>query len=316
MPKNKANLFEDFFHRLLPFDHLVLIYCWIIIILTVNFANSIDDYLGVLAFHFGMIVLVVLLVQFARSETNRFVVLIRLLYPVFALTFLYQNCGKLIHLIAAGYFDYRVVALEKSIIGANITLWLDARSSVFLTELMSAGYFSYYFMIAGLAFILFFSHRDREIKRFMTATCATFFISYLIFIFYPVAGPRFHLASAYQNELTGPFFRQLVNMVINGAAFRGGAMPSSHVAEAVVVMYFAIRFYGKKAWLMVPIVICLALGTVYGRFHYVTDVVMGIILGAITTWLTVKFYPMDKESTRDIKLTDSDMVKRYASHNI
>lgn len=315
--KDKPHLFERFFNRLLPFDHLILIYCWIIIILTVNFARPIGNYYGVLLFHGGTIVLIALMSYFIRSLENRLVFFIRILYPVLLMTFFYQFSGKLVQTIVPWFFDEQVAALERAVLSVHPTLWLDRGSiSVIVTELLSAAYFSYYFMIPGLALVLFFGKKDRELRRFITATCVTFFASYLMFIFYPVTGPRYYFAGMYVNELTGPFFRPLVMMIIDNAAFKGGAMPSSHVAEALMVMIFAIRSYGRKAYFLIPIVVGLAMGTVYGRFHYISDVVVGAVLAFVIYWFTLKFYPTKKDFSRQWNLSDFDKKRMYVSDSL
>ena len=316
MKKTKPHLFETILHRLLPFDHLTIIYCWIIIILTVGFARPIGDFVPVLLFHLGVIALVMLLVQYAHGLSNRPIMFLRLLYPVILMTFFYSTSGELVHIFFPGFLDYQIVSLEKHIFSVSPTIWLDGHLNVFVTEILSASYFSYYFLIPGMALFLFFGRRDRETKRFVTASCATFFVSYLIFIAYPVEGPRHFLAAEYQNAITGPVFRPLVDMVINNAAFHGGAMPSSHIAEALVVMFFAIRNYGRKAWFLVPIVTGLALGTVWGRFHYLTDVMVGIVLGCLTTWLTLMFYTIEKESARERQRSDTTIKDVYAANDI
>jgi membrane-associated phospholipid phosphatase len=187
--------------------------------------------------------------------------------------------------------------------------------NIVATEILSAGYFSYYFLIPGLGLFLFFGRRDREMRRFITATCVTFFISYLVFILYPVSGPRFHFAGQYENEITGIIFRPLAMLVIDNAAFRGGAMPSSHMAEAIIVMLFAIRSYGRRAYFLIPVVLALALGTVYGRFHFATDVIIGIILGIIVYFFTLKFYPAKKDFAREWQ-PSNNRKRSYVSDSV
>jgi len=314
--KDKPHLFELFFNRLLPFDHIVLLYCWIIVILTVNYARPLSDYAGVIIFHLGMIALVAILAQFARSKNNRLVIFFRLLYPVIMMTFFYKFSGKLILTVTPEFFDVDVVSLEKVILGFHPTIWLDNYLNIVVTELLSAAYFSYYFLIPGLALVLFFDRRDREIRRFMTATCVIFFISYLIFIIYPVTGPRFFFADQYQNSIDGFIFRPLVQLVINNAAFKGGAMPSSHVAEAIMVMLFAIRNYRRKAYFLIAIVVGLALGTIYGRFHYLSDVFVGTIMAFVIYWLTLKFYPARRDFSKKWQLADMDQKRKYVSDTV
>ena len=85
--------------------------------------------------------------------------------------------------------------------------------------------------------------------------------------------------SAYVNAIESPFSRKLVDMVIDNAAVRGGCMPSSHFGVGLVIQLFCFKYYRKAAWMILPIVIGLAIGTVWGRFHYVSDVVAGTLIG-------------------------------------
>lgn len=295
--------------RLYPFDHLTLIYCWLIIILTINFARPFSDYYDIVIFHGSVIVFIVLLAWFGHDVKNRWVRFVRLIYPALLMTFFYQASGRLVLTLYADFLDADITAFEKLILGVNPTIWLDNHINEFLTEVFSAGYFSYYFMIPGLTLTLFFTKRDRELRRFMTATCATFFVSYLIFIIYPITGPRFYFEGQYLTEITGPIFRPLVNIVIENAAFKGGAMPSSHVAEALVVLLFALRYYGKKVWWLIPIVTALACGTVYGRFHYIIDVIVGILIG-IGAYLATIHYNRSEIDEDQISIPDDQKPER------
>lgn len=285
-------------------------------VLTINFGRPISDYLGVLLFHLGTIVVVCLLAKYARSQSSRPMRFIRLLYPVLLMVFFYQFSGKLVGVVVPQFFDVQVAGLEKAILGAHPTFWLDNYLNVFVSDLLSAAYFSYYFLIPGLALLLFFAKRDREIRRFMAATCVTFFASYLMFILYPVMGPRFYFEGMYQHEIIGFVFRPLVNFILDNAAFKGGAMPSSHVAEALIVLLFAIRNYGRKAYFLIPVVAGLALGTVYGRFHYASDVIVGVVMAFLIFKLTLKFYPTRKDFSREWQLSDYDKKRTYVSNSV
>lgn len=315
MPKTRPHLFETFLSRMLPFDHLTILYCWIIIILTINFGRPLARYGDILIVHAAAIVGVTLLVRFISPAANPLARFLRLLYPVIMMLFFYQACAKMVHFLFPDFFDHQVMALESILWGGDLSLWLDGRTGVVVTEILSAGYFSYYFLIPGLAIVLFVHGRTDDIKRFMTATCLTFFVSYLTFIAYPVEGPRFYFAGQYTTDLVGPIFRPLVTMVIDQGAIHGGAMPSSHVAEALVVLIFALRAYGRKASFLVPVVIALALGTVQGRFHYITDVVVGAAIGALAAWAAVRWYPSEKEPASDEEVWERITGKQYVSDN-
>ncbi len=314
--KDKPHFMERCFSRFSPYDHMVILYSWAIIIMAVNFARPFDDFTGLVVFHAGALIIACMFSQLSRPEAPRAVLFFRYYYPIILMTLFYHFSGDLIGHVVHHYYDADLTALEKAVFGANPTLWLDHHINIFVTEILSAAYELYYLMIPGLAVMLFISRKDEIIRRYVTATCVTFFLSYLIFIFYPMVGPRFFFDGMYQTELTGPLFRPISMFIMDTAAFRGGAMPSSHVAEAVVVLFFAVSAYGRKGWILAPIVVGLAMGTVYGRFHYVSDVFVGLILGLTIPWLTLKFYPAKRDYSRIWNLSDFDKKRQNVPDSI
>ena len=93
-----------------------------------------------------------------------------------------------------------------------------------------------------------------------------------------MAGPWYrspHLDTA----SLGHFFPNLVQVVLERAASKGAAFPSPHVAVAVVIWLLAWRFNRRVFWILAAIVPALALGTVYGGFHYAVDAAAGFLVG-------------------------------------
>jgi membrane-associated phospholipid phosphatase len=72
-------------------------------------------------------------------------------------------------------------------------------------------------------------------------------------------------------------------MVIDKGAVRGGCMPSSHFGVALVLTMYNIRYFRRWSWIMIFLTLGLAIGTVWGRFHYVSDVIVGGLIGLIVT---------------------------------
>ena len=126
-------------------------------------------------------------------------------------------------------------------------------------------------------------------KQFTATAAIILFVSYLLFWIYPVEGPRWFFAEQYLHEIEGPLFRPAIDFVMNRAAVHGGAMPSSHTGLALAIMLFCFRYYRKAGWVMLPLVIGLAAGTVWGRFHYASDVVVGVAIGLLATWFAMRY---------------------------
>jgi membrane-associated phospholipid phosphatase len=69
------------------------------------------------------------------------------------------------------------------------------------------------------------------------------------------------------------------------------AFPSGHTAVALVSLLYAWKYREKVLfWILVPAVSALIVSTVYLRYHYVVDVIAGILLAALTVLIAPKTY--------------------------
>lgn len=273
-----------------PYDLAILCYLFILSVFIFIFGRPISEYIDELVMNIVFAGVVLAAVNFLGIENNKTVLFFRLLYPAILFTFFYEQTGGLMKLIFPDFLDYHLTAFEKSIFGVNPTFWIDRNIlNVYLTEILSATYFSYYPMIPVFLLVLFIKGNYTVIKKSLTAICITFFVSYMLFFLYPIEGPRYHFAGQYLNDITGPVFRRMVELAQQGSV-HGGCMPSSHIGVALVINIFCLIHYRKAGILLIPINIGMALGTFYGRYHYISDVVVGIAIGAMATWLTLKYY--------------------------
>ena len=101
--------------------------------------------------------------------------------------------------------------------------------------------------------------------------------SYLFFILLPVDSPYYRWPRL-GPPLSGHFFFDLVHQMSARGGARGGAFPSAHVSSAVVVSLVAWRHQRRLAYLIVPITVGVMVATVYGRFHYALDSIVGAAL--------------------------------------
>ena len=147
---------------------------------------------------------------------------------------------------------------------------------------------AYYPIIAAGPLALWATGQREAMHRAMTTIMATFYVCYTTFLLFPVVGPR-HIFPAADNLATRTPIAQLTAQFIEHVAAWGAAFPSSHVAVSVAATVAALlewRMLG--AALVVPTTL-LALGSVYGQFHYAVDVLAGLGVGlavAAVVWLT------------------------------
>jgi membrane-associated phospholipid phosphatase len=173
-----------------------------------------------------------------------------------------------------------------------------------VSELLYAAYFSYYLMIVGIGIALYVRNRT-HFFHYLSVISFVFYVCYLTYIVLPVMGPRVFYGGAQGHQLSieiqpeeippypdvvqkGPFFR-VMHFIYQHLEAPGAAFPSSHVAIAIVTVWFSFRYLPRIRHLHLVDVILLCLSTIYCRYHYVVDVVAGIATAAalvpIGNWL-------------------------------
>jgi membrane-associated phospholipid phosphatase len=255
------------------------------------------------------LVLVHLLIQLhTRRPADRGLDFLRHTYPIFLYSGFYMETGLLNQMLCSGYLDPHFLRLERWMFGWQPGLELMERfPSREVSEVLYAAYFSYSLMVVGVALALLFRDR-RQFARFISVVSLVFYVCYLTFIFTPVVGPRILypgiVAQPLPADVTPASPLTTPEAVQAGVFFQimawiyrfetpGGAFPSSHVAVALCTVYFSFLYLRPIRWAHLVAATLLCISTVYGRYHYVVDVVGGVLTGAMLlplgNWLYFKF---------------------------
>ena len=199
--------------------------------------------------------------------------------PLMSLLFLYTELPLLIR--AAGhqaFFDPAVIRWERALFGKQPAIeWAASWSSVVLSEVLHSAYVSYYAIIFSVPALLALRGRHQEFSEAVFVLLLTFTVCFVAFIVFPVSGPRY-IWSARPDVASGPM-RQLVLWILESRSSRGTAFPSSHVAVATTQSLLAVWYFGRRGIPVGIVSALLALGAIYGGFHYAVDVIAGVAVG-------------------------------------
>jgi membrane-associated phospholipid phosphatase len=177
------------------------------------------------------------------------------------------------------FFDAWVQAWEVRLFGGQPSQELAAAYPIpILSEILHFCYLSYYLIIFGPPIFLYLRGRIGDHQRVVFALMLTFFGHYLFFVFLPVQGPRYLFAPPGGELARGVMYR-LAHAVLEAGSSQGAAFPSSHVGVAVAQTAMAFLVWRRAAPALVVASAGLAVGAVYGGFHYATDVICGLALG-------------------------------------
>lgn len=238
----------------------------------------------------------------SKYKGGKVFTLVRRLYVIPIVFFIYSNIHLFIPLVNPHDYDKILIDWDMAIFGVHPTVWLSQFANPVLTEYFQFSYMMFYVLpfVLGIEFTL--RNLDDKFFEFARIIIFGFFLSYLLYFFMPAIGPRFtlHDFSMLNTELPGlaltNFFRDLVNAgggvmpdTVNPAAIvNRDCMPSGHTMMTFLTILLAFKFKSKYKWIVAVIGFSLIFATVYLRYHYVVDVAAGIGFALLTIWLEPK----------------------------
>lgn len=164
-------------------------------------------------------------------------------------------------------------------------------TQIWFTELLSVAYslFIPYLAISVLQITQYKNTALRDL--FFTALATLYCIGFLGYLFIPAQGPIVALAEQIGANINGGFFHALVTGSVNKAGGPHGAFPSIHVAASVLIFLFDFKHGSReRAWIYLPLIILIAIATVALRYHYVVDLMAGILLALFSLLFANRLY--------------------------
>jgi membrane-associated phospholipid phosphatase len=202
-------------------------------------------------------------------------------YPHLFFLFCFEELGKLVHLVSPNWQDAKLIAADYWLTGAHPTLWLEQFVTPARNEFMQFAYLTYFTYLLVLGGSLYYRRDWRGYWAVMTYSAVGYAIGYVIAILFPIESPWFSMAGAWRGALQGGAITRTINFIEHFGRVRGAAFPSEHVAGSVAALWGAWRHRRGLFWMMTPLVLCMCVSTVWGRYHYVVDVFAGMLTGTL-----------------------------------
>lgn len=233
--------------------------------------------------HCIIALLILLLAKNAhRSAVIRFV---HDWYPLAIFIFSFEEIARFSQVLVPHWQDLRIIAFEQRFFGTSPNLWAKDAGSRLLSEIMDLGYFSYYPLFPVVAGCLYARKVRRPFHRLMLAAVWMYLISFCVYIAFPLEGPRRALPG-FQAPPYGWVFSELVRAIQSGAGVHGNALPSSHVALALLCALSARKWLPRLSPFVWTSLYLISLGTVYDGYHYLSDVFAGLLVALTSAGLS------------------------------
>jgi membrane-associated phospholipid phosphatase len=226
------------------------------------------------------------------NRTQRFWHFWRHWYPHLFFLFCFEELGVLVRLVSPRWQDAKLIAFDHWLTGVHPSIWLEQFATPARNEFMQFAYLTYFVYLVVLGGILYYREDWRGYWSVMTYSAVAYAIGYVIAIFFPIESPWFAMAGSWHGELHGGPFTAVINFIEHCGRVRGAAFPSEHVAGSFAALWGAWRHRRWLFWVMLPLVLCMCVSTVWGRYHYVVDIFGGMVTGTlgyvIGKWLMKK----------------------------
>jgi membrane-associated phospholipid phosphatase len=195
--------------------------------------------------------------------------------------FFFEELQGLVHAIFPGWFDRWLIQFDFNFAGVHPSLWLAKFSNPVLNDFMQFAYMTYFLYLVILPAILY-AEKDRiAFWNVMVSTAVANYTVYFIAVLFPIESPYHALAAMNTTPLSGGYFTAAIGLIERFGRVHGGAFPSAHVAGSTVAILASWRYRRWLLWVCLPFFVSMCVSTVYGRYHYIADVLAGIIVGAL-----------------------------------
>ena len=205
-----------------------------------------------------------------------------LFYPV-AMNLLYFILGTAIPAIHPGREDAALQAVDRALIGTNLSIRMQPWVHPALTDFFSFCYILYFlYLIVGQFSYLF---GDLAVlKKYYAGLFSLYAVGYFGYSLVPALGPYVAMSDQFGVPLSGGWLTSLNERIVVSGTNGVDVFPSLHCGNA---LYILLSDYQHKRWRFWAYLIpCLGLwlSTLYLRYHYFIDVACGLLLG----WLAWK----------------------------
>ncbi|PKL82496.1 MAG: hypothetical protein CVV24_09825 [Ignavibacteriae bacterium HGW-Ignavibacteriae-3] len=289
---------KNIIKNLSPADFAVTIFLILMTALNLVYSGRIQEWLFNITFNL-LIIIFAFVSASQETKTKRFIWRqLHLWYLVPFVFLMFKELHTMIDPIRGMTYDGALIDFDRFILGFDPTVKLYKIANPYLTELLQIVYGTFFFLpvILGIDFKL--RKKKEELNYSAFILVYGFCLSFIGYNLVPAIGPRFTLHDFGMNNIEMPglfitdFLREVVNSAegipagtLNPSAIvQRDCFPSGHTQMTLLVMFLSVKFKSKARWFFIINGTLLIFATVYLRYHYVADLIGGVIFMVLTLW--------------------------------
>lgn len=215
-------------------------------------------------------------------------IIIRDWLPFFMLLFMYYTMwGNATHLMITQDRDAQLIAWDQKLLGYQPSLVMQGIISPPLTAWMEFAYVFHLLNIPIVACFIYIKRSREQFREMMSGLLTLSAFGLMGYLLVPAIGPMYTLRDQYTVPLTQQFgiFQAQMDF-IDYARVHRDCFPSLHVGISFILWLYAWRNSRRLFWILAPFILSLWFSTLYLRYHYMVDVIAGLILAPLCFWLS------------------------------
>jgi membrane-associated phospholipid phosphatase len=188
---------------------------------------------------------------------------------------------EMIPMVSPEDMDAQLRALDLWLFGGDAAIWFEQFATPFTSAWFAASYFGYY--VVGGSFVvgmMLFCRRDMVFVEFGLVVLGTVCVGTTLYCVVPALGPYVYLADQFLGPLPDETVVPFVHASIQHGPLRD-VFPSMHAGVPVAIFLFSARYFRPVAVICGLWVPHIVISTLFLRYHYLIDVVVGILLAIL-----------------------------------
>lgn len=236
------------------------------------------------AFALGHVAVVAAIWTLVRFDRPGIVGHLRAWDALAAVPILFFMAMMIVHRVNPTDYDDALLGIDRAIGGIAVLKSAAALERPWLTDLFKLAWIGYYPLALFAGIPLYRKGREAFVPL-KEALVLGWMASYLAYFAWPAKGPGWY------PEATGVPQPKFEAGVVSGAAKAAivaleapeprHTFPSGHTIIAVLVAWFLLRHRPRPwTWIGVPLAAAVVVSTIYLRYHYLVDVLVGLAVAA------------------------------------
>ena len=204
-------------------------------------------------------------------------------YPV-AMNTVFFTMGSAVHKVTPYKCDGLLASLDHALFGVTLSARAQVLATPVLTEILSFCYLLFFPYL--LVSWFYYACRGLPLlRKLMVGLFTIYGIGFIGYSLVPAGGPQAALPAEFAVPLTGWAITRFNALVVASGSNGVDVFPSLHCAVSCFLLCFDRQHARWRHRLYLVPCIGLWLATIYLRYHYFADVVVGFALAAFALWV-------------------------------